>query len=131
MKTKMKNAWKWVAEHKVEVGLTVLTFVGGIVVCKSINHTKSTIESIKAVSEFFDTVDAEKKKPLLPDIGIGTMELYEPVDGGKGMEMMLDNLSLDKLGELGEKIRANIPDHIPENAVVWTLLSIRPGEEET
>ena len=123
MNEKMKKAWKWIKEHKVEIGLTAFTVVGGVVLCKSITKPVSEGGSKLKVSDIIP------EKKILPDIGIGTVTYYAGDKNGLGMEFMMDGITLDKMGELGEQIRVNVPDPIPDNECVWALINIRPYGE--
>lgn len=123
--TKMKNAWEWIKEHKLQIGIAAATMVGGVALYKA---TKSLPKAIEAVQK---TVPDVKPEYILPDIGIGTVEEYATYADGTALEFWMDDIPLSAMGELGEKIMANSPDPIPENATVWAILNIRQGEAET
>lgn len=122
---KMNKTWNWIKEHKMQIGIAAATMVGSVVIYKT---TKALPKAIEAVKK---TVPDVKPEYILPDIGIGTVAEYATYADGSVLELWMDNIPLDAMGELGEKIRANAPDPIPENALVWTILNIRQGEAET
>ena len=75
----------------------------------------------------------ESTKPMpnpekfIPDIDIGVVTDYGKYAEGTVTELWMDHIPLDKMGALATEIREKVPG-IPENAIVWTILNIRPDE---
>ena len=129
MKDKFKNAWNWVKEHKVEIGLAALcvaTAAAGVVVFKQTTDPEFSMKCIK------DTNSAKEKKTdwpkmlPIPDLGVGMCTDAVGYENGS-VELWLDNVKLSSMGDLGEDILCQYPDLA--NGEVWALMNIRPGEE--
>lgn len=128
MNNKTKNAWSWVKEHKVEIGigaLCVATTVAGVAVFKKQIDPEVIMKRIKNTSK-------PKKTSIWPkvldarDLGVGECNDVLAYENGS-VELWMDNVSLSDMGKLGEVIRDHFPDLGDGN--VWALMNIRPNEE--
>ena len=121
MNKKIENAWEWVKDHKVEIACSVAMVAGGIVLFKASKYSRNVMKALE------QTKPMPNPEKFIPDIGIGTVSDYAKYHEGTVTELWMDNIPLEKLGDLGAEFRAKIPD-LPDNAVVWALLNIRPDE---
>lgn len=128
MNNKIQNAWNWVKDHKVEIGIGTLclaTAVTGVVVFKKQIDPDVVMKRIKNTNE-------PKKVSFWPkmlgacDLGVGECTDALAYENGS-VELWLDDVSLNDMGELGEAIRDHFPDLGDGN--VWALLNVRPNTE--
>lgn len=116
----MKKIWNWTKDHKKEIIITAATAVGGICLIKA------GVDCVKIVKNVKSNMALPNPEGFIPEIGVGTVGDYARYERGD-VELWMDNIPLAELGKLGEEIANKVPD-VPENPVVWALLSVRPGE---
>lgn len=121
MNKKIENAWEWVKEHKIEVACGVVTLVSGIVLFKACKRSQGIIKALETMKPM------PNPDKFIPEIDIGTVNDYAKYAKGTVTELMMDNIPLDTMGALAAEIREKVPG-IPDGAIVWTILNIRPGE---
>lgn len=121
MNDKIKNALEWVKDHKVEIACGAVTIVCGAVFVKACKESRAMLKALEA------TKPMPNPEKFIPDIDIGVVTDYGKYAEGTVTELWMDHIPLDKMGALATEIREKVPG-IPENAIVWTILNIRPDE---
>lgn len=116
------KAIEWIKEHKKDILVTGITAVVGGLGLYYISKKMPKCKNIGSATESLtDTFKSEILNVI--DIGVGALDDAVKYNNGT-VELWLDNLRIDELGDLGEAITNNVPD-LPENANVWALLCIR------
>ena len=122
MKTNTGNAWKWVKDHKMKIICGVVAIVGGVILYKVGQNSHPLVKALNELEP------VKNRVKLNPDISIGNVVDCVTYTDRNCTELLIDNVPLDAMGDLIEEIKTNIPN-LPENAVMYTLLSIYPSEE--
>ena len=125
MNEKMKNAWEYIKEHKVQIGIAALATVGGVIWWKNRSHL--TLMNVAQNIDKPEKLDIWPKKLDVADLGIGALDDAMRYKDGS-VELWMDQISLSDMGALGEAIGNNIPD-LPENSSVWALMCVKPNTE--
>ena len=116
------KVFEWIKEHKMELLIAAGTVaLGGICLYKCSN-TKSKIELGTSSKPSI----GPKKIPLTC-FGVGACDDALKYNDGT-VELWLDNINLDQMGDLGDEIANCIPE-LPENPNVWALLCIREDRQ--
>jgi hypothetical protein len=120
------NAIEWIKEHKWKILIAgssiVLGGLGLYAISKKAGYKISVEQSLDTKTNIFK---AERLNVI--DLGVGALDDAIRYNDGT-VELWLDNIRLDELGQLGEGINDNIPG-LPENANVWALLCIREDRQ--
>lgn len=120
MKDKFKKAWEYMKEHRTEI----LLVGGAIVATSALGAAWFKGRTVKVLVDDPTVLDkASKPVKVLPKLGNWKVDDVLQYNDGT-IELWLDNLSLDDIGELGEEIVSKIPN-VPTNSKVWALMSIR------
>lgn len=128
MNKKIENAWEWVKDHKLEIGISALcvatTVVCGVVIKKQLDP-EVIMNNIKKANQP-KKMSIWPKKLDIVDLGVGALDDAMVYENGV-VELWMDQIQLSDMGALGESLR----EHFPElsDASVWTLMSINPNKE--
>ena len=110
------QVFEWIKEHKTEILIASATVVlGGLCIY---GVSKKTPKLEREVANTF-----VPKHLKLEDFNVGACDDALKYKDGT-VELWLDNVKIDRIGQLGEEITKHIPD-LPENPNVWALLCIR------
>lgn len=120
MKEKLKKAKGYVKEHKKEIligtGVAILGCIG----------LSKVVKTVKPKREIHISTFMTPKSINATGV-IGNVNKAYKYDNG-AHELWIDELSLDKLGELGESIKNSIPG-IPEDDKVWLLMGVYSNDK--
>ena len=111
------KVFEWIKEHKTAILVTAGTVaLGGLCLYGVSKKTPKLDTASKS------TFVMPKRLPLT-GFDVGVCDDVIKYDNGT-VELWLDNVNLEQMGDLGDEIMNRIPE-LPENPNVWALLSIR------
>lgn len=114
---------EWIKEHKTEILIVTGTAVLGGLCVYGVTKKKTPKVDTSALTNAF--VKPEHLKLEGFDVGVCD-DVLKYNDGG--VELWLDNIKLEQMGDLGGEIMKRVTD-LPENPNVWALLCIREDRE--
>lgn len=113
---------EWIKEHKTEILIATGTVVLGGLCIYGVTKKTPKVDTSALATTF---VKPEHLKLEGFDVGVCD-DVLKYNDGG--VELWLDNVKLEQMGQLGEEIVKRVTD-LPENPNVWALLCIREDRE--
>lgn len=110
---------EWIKEHKAEILIVTGTAVlGGLCIY---GVSKKTPKS--DIKELFDSIDKIKPENIeLDGFDVGMCDRAVKYPGGV-IDLWVENVKLEQMGDLGEEIIKRVPE-LPSNPAVGGLLTI-------
>lgn len=111
------KVFEWIKEHKTEILIATGTIVLGGLCVYGVSKKTPKVDSTST------KIFAGPEHLKLTGFDVGVCDDVLKYNDGS-VELWLDNVKLEQIGELGGEITKRIPE-LPENSNVWALLCIR------